>query len=64
MQVEYNMIHYETMTKKSAIIQLYNKILYSKCIILLKAFDYYMKNIIKAFNNKDVDINYLRSNNE
>ena len=63
-QVKNNMIHYETKTGKLTIIQPYNEILYSECIVLLKAYNYYIKNIVKALDNKDIEIEKLRSDNK
>ena len=49
-KVENKMIYYTTITEKS-ITQPYNKISYSKYIILLKAYNYYVNNIIRTIND-------------
>ena len=61
MKVENEIIHYKAITEKS-ITQPYNKILHSKCTVLLKAYDYCMKNKIRTIDNQDIIIKVLNKN--
>ena len=51
-QVESNAIYYETLTEKLTIIGPFNEVLHSKYVVLLNAYNYSTKNVIKALGNK------------